>query len=132
MEAVFDVQKKIIEAEARHPRLPVLPSGDVVKIIATLEGTKVKSFNNLDLTILTHSPWKFSIIFIIIILLCVVTGWCLYKRWIGCPLMKRRPILKTQIINMERSNKEKEIDLYEYYHEQLRRKKQLESVNIEC
>jgi hypothetical protein len=131
IEDVFDVQKQMKELEARHPRMPVLPSGDVDKIIAVLEGTKIRSFSNMGVSVLKDSPWTTSIISIVIITACLTIICCFLKGWIRCPLIRMLPIPKIQIQNKQKPQKEQDIDLYEYYQQQLS-KKQQEVLHLEC
>jgi hypothetical protein len=130
VETVFDVQKEIKDAKAGHQLLPILSSNNVDKIITMLEETKNKSFFNVIRTSLKYSQWTYFIVLIVINLVVVVVVWCLCKGWITCPLITRLAIRKIPVTNMQPSHKEQDIDLHEYYQDQLRRK-QMELSNYD-
>ncbi len=121
---VFDVQKQIKNAEARNPRLPVFPSGDIDKIIAMLEATKIKSFSNANVFALKNSPWAISMLSVIIIVTCLVVIFCFVNGWIRCPLLRILTRSKSQILNMQQPHSEQDINLHEYYQYLLRHKQQ--------
>ena len=123
VENVFDVQKQMKAAQARHQILPIVSSSDVDKIITMLEQTKKTTFSNIFASSIRYSSSTYIYLLIIINVAVVVLVCCLCKGWITCPLISRLIIRKIPTTDMQSTGKEQDIDLNDYYEYQLKRKK---------
>ncbi len=84
----------------------------------------------MNVTAVKDLPKGVPIVSIIIIFTCLIVICCSLKGWIRCSLFRILTTRKSQILNMQQSYKEQDINLHEYYYHQLRHKEQ-EVLNIE-
>ena len=131
VEAVFDIQKQIKVTQPHHYALPSVSSNDVDKIITILEQTKNKSFSNIIRTSLKHSLSAHIYLIIIINIIIIVLMGCFCRGWINFSSISRLIVRNIPTKNVQSVNQNQDVDLHDYYQQQLKRKQTELSNNID-